>query len=79
MTAAPLFRPDAAAIDALPTAAVEPTAVAIATEIDRLEALLAAWAAPAANGLILHTNPQRDLQALSLFLGCLLIFCAFLS
>lgn len=42
MTAAPLFRLDAAAIAALPTAAVEPTAVAIATEIDRLEALLAA-------------------------------------
>ena len=42
MTAIPLSRLDAAAIAALPTAAVEPTAVAIATEIDRLEALLAA-------------------------------------
>jgi hypothetical protein len=42
MTHAPLSTLDAAAIAALPTAAVEPTAVAIATEIDRLEALLAA-------------------------------------
>lgn len=41
MTAAPLFRLNAAAITALPTAAVEPTVVAIAIEIDRLEALLA--------------------------------------
>ena len=42
MTAVPLSKLDADAIAALPTAAVEPTAVAIAAEIDRLEALLAA-------------------------------------
>jgi hypothetical protein len=42
VTSVPLSKLDADAIAALPIAAVEPTAVAIATEIDRLEALLAA-------------------------------------
>lgn len=42
MTAAPLSSLNAATIATLPSDAVEPTAVAIATEIDRLEALLAA-------------------------------------
>ena len=42
MTHAPVSTLDAKAIATLPSAAVEPTAVAIATEIDRLEALLAA-------------------------------------
>ena len=62
MTAAPLFRLDAAAIDALPTAAVEPTAVAIATEIDRLEALLAALERRLAET---PTNSQTDKETLN--------------
>jgi hypothetical protein len=41
MTHAPLSTLDANAIAILPAAAVEPTAIALATEIDRLEALLA--------------------------------------
>jgi hypothetical protein len=61
MTAIPLSRLDAAAIAALPTAAVEPTAVAIATEIDRLEALLAALERRLA---ATPTNPQRDTETL---------------
>ena len=42
MTHPPLSTIDANAIAILPAAAVEPTAIALATEIDRLEALLAA-------------------------------------
>lgn len=41
MTHAPLSTLDSNAIAILPAAAVEPTAIALATEIDRLEALLA--------------------------------------
>lgn len=65
MTAAPLFRLDAAAIDALPTTAVEPTAVAIATEIDRLEALLAALQRRLAQTRIPSQIDKETLHALS--------------
>lgn len=65
MTAAPLFRLDAAAINALPTAAVEPTAVAIATEIDRLEALLAALQRRLAQTRIPSQIDKETLHALS--------------
>ena len=62
MTAIPLSRLDAAAIAALPTAAVEPTSVAIATEIDRLEALLAAVERRLAET---PTNSQTDKETLN--------------
>lgn len=62
MTAIPLPRLDAAAIAALPIAAVEPTAVAIATEIDRLEALLAALERRLAET---PTNSQTDKETLN--------------
>lgn len=62
MTAIPLPRLDAAAIAALPIAAVEPTAVAIATEIDRLEALLAALERRLAET---PTNFQTDKETLN--------------
>ena len=65
MTAAPLFRLDAAAINALPTAAVEPAAVAIATEIDRLEALLAALQRRLAQTRIPSQIDKETLHALS--------------
>ena len=42
MTDAPLFKLDAVMIAAMPSAALESTAVALAAEIDRFEALLAA-------------------------------------
>jgi len=42
MTDAPLFELDAVMIAAMPSAALESTAVALAAEIDRFEALLAA-------------------------------------
>ena len=62
MTAIPLPKLDAAAIAALPIAAVEPTAVAIATEIDRLEALLAALERRLAET---PTNSQTDKETLN--------------
>lgn len=62
MTAISLSRLDAAAIAALPTAVVEPTAVAIATEIDRLEALLAALERRLAET---PTNSQTDKETLN--------------
>ena len=65
MTAAPLFRLDAAAIAALPTTAVEPTAVAIATEIDRLEALLAVLQRRLAQTPIPAQTDKETLHALS--------------
>jgi hypothetical protein len=65
MTAIPLFRLDAAAIAALPTAAVEPTAVAIATEIDRLEALLAALQRRLTQAPIPSQTDKETLHALS--------------
>jgi hypothetical protein len=61
MTPVLLSRLDAAAIAALPTAAVEPTAVALATEIDRLEALLAALERRLAET---PTNSQTDKETL---------------
>jgi hypothetical protein len=65
MTAVSLFRLEAAAIDALPTAAVEPTAVAIATEIDRLEALLAALQRRLAENPMPSQTEKETLHALS--------------
>ena len=65
MTAAPLFRLDAAAIATLPPAAVEPTAVAIATEIDRLEALLAALQCRLAQAPIPSQTDKETPHALS--------------
>ena len=61
MTHAPLSTLDANAIAILPAAAVEPTAVAIATEIDRLEALLAQIQRRLA---ATPTNPQTDKETL---------------
>jgi hypothetical protein len=60
MTAVLLSRFDAEAIAALPTAAVEPTAVALAIEIDRLEALLCALQRRLAETPI---HPQIDKEA----------------
>lgn len=57
MTHPPLSTIDANAIAILPAAAVEPTAIALATEIDRLEALLAALERRLADT---PTNPQTD-------------------
>lgn len=65
MTAISLSRLDAAAIAALPTAAVEPTAVAIATEIDRLEALLASLERRLAATPIPSQTDKETLHALS--------------
>ena len=65
MIAAALFRLDAAAIDALPTTAVEPTAVAIATEIDRLEALLAALQRRLAENPMPSQTEKETFHALS--------------
>ena len=65
MIAAALFRLDAAAIAALPTAALEPTAVAITTEIDRLEALLAQVQRRFANTPPNSQTDKESLHALS--------------
>ena len=56
----PLSTLDAAAIAKLPTTAVEPTAIALATEIDRLEALLAQIQRRLAQTPI---HPQTDKEA----------------
>ena len=60
MTHPPLSTIDANAIANLPAAAVEPTAVAIATEIDRLEALLAQIQRRLAQ---IPIHPQTDKEA----------------
>lgn len=60
MTHAPLSTLDANAIAILPAAAVEPTAIALATEIDRLEALLAQIQRRLAQTPI---HPQTDKEA----------------
>ena len=60
MTHAPLSTLDANAIAILPAAAVEPTAIALATEIDRLEALLAQIQRRLAQTPI---HPQTDNEA----------------
>ena len=60
MTHAPLSALDANAIAILPDAAVEPTAIALATEIDRLEALLAQIQRRLAQTPI---HPQTDKEA----------------
>ena len=61
MTAIPLPRLDAKAIAALLPEHLEPAAVAIATEIDRLEALLAALQRRLAETA---TNSQTDKETL---------------
>ena len=61
MTHPPLSTIDANAIAILPAAAVEPTAIALATEIDRLEALLAALERRLAET---PTNSQTDKETL---------------
>ena len=65
MTAAPLSSLNAATIATLPSDAVEPTAVAIATEIDRLEALLAALQRRLAQTPIPAQTDKETLHALS--------------
>jgi hypothetical protein len=60
MTHAPLLTLDANAIAILPAAAVEPTAIALATEIDRLEALLAQIQRRLAQ---IPIHPQTDKEA----------------
>ena len=60
MTHAPLSTLDANAISILPDAAVEPTAIALATEIDRLEAVLAQIQRRLAQT---PTHPQTDKEA----------------
>jgi hypothetical protein len=60
MTHAPLSTLDANAIAILPAAAVEPTAVALAIEIDRLEAMLCALQRRLAETPI---HPQTDKEA----------------
>ena len=65
MTVAPLSRLDAATIAALPAEAAEPTAVAIATEIDRLEALLVQVQRHLAENPIPSQTDTETLHALS--------------
>ena len=65
MTAAPLSSHNAATIATLPSDAVEPTAVAIATEIDRLEALLAALQRRLAQTPIPSQTDKETFHALS--------------
>lgn len=65
MTAAPLSSLNAAAIATLPSDAVEPTAVALAIEIDRLEALLAALQRRLAQTPIPAQTDKETLHALS--------------
>jgi hypothetical protein len=65
MTVVPLSKLEADAIAALPAVAVEPTAIALATEIDRLEALLAALQRRLTQPPI-HSQPNKEaLHALS--------------
>ncbi|WP_430463574.1 hypothetical protein [Tabrizicola sp.] len=65
MTAAPLSSLNVATITTLPSDAVEPTAVAIATEIDRLEALLAVLQRRLAQTPIPAQTDKETLHALS--------------
>ena len=65
MTHAPLSTLDANAIAILPAAAVEPAAIALATEIDRLEALLAQIQCRLAQTPIHPQTEKETLHALS--------------